>query len=130
MKGAQRTVVILLLNIIITRVLGLQCYQCTTMTTRSCFTYNLKKEHLRECENRTVRPVCRIITQVQFFTPEQEITIIRECAYQYNELGCVRSKFSDVHYSLACECDQDGCNRARGGYVTWIVLLVLCHLVL
>lgn len=94
----------------------IKCYQCSSLQNHACFVYNLYGGYLTECKNVTKfgsRPVCRSISQINYFTERQDVTVIRECAYLYKlPLDCTQSKFSIVHYSLVCECDQDGCNQA------------------
>ncbi|XP_028033679.1 uncharacterized protein LOC114245632 [Bombyx mandarina] len=93
----------------------LKCYQCSSLTDRGCYKYNLKQNHLKNCENNTKShqaPVCRSLMQINYFTLEQDLVVIRECAYIYKQpLGCEQSKFSNIHYSLVCECNEDGCNK-------------------
>uniref|UniRef100_A0A2H1VN24 SFRICE_000236 n=1 Tax=Spodoptera frugiperda TaxID=7108 RepID=A0A2H1VN24_SPOFR len=72
---------------------------------RGCFTYNLNPAHLKDCSEHKGRPVCRSLSQINYFTPGQDVTMIRECAYVYTEpLKCEQSKFSNIHYSRVCEC--------------------------
>lgn len=99
--------------------LSIKCYQCTTMNTRECLPYNLNEKYLKDCANRTegLTPVCRSLSQVQFFTPSREFVIIRECAYVYTPpLKCEQSKMSSLHYSSSCECGDDGCNSSSKVY--------------
>lgn len=112
-------------------VLNLECYQCSNLYDRGCYNYNLDIEHLKTCEEKNgAKPVCRLLTQLQYFTPSQEITLIRECAYIYTyPLQCVQSKFSRIHYSVSCECDEDGCNRGSvrsSTNVFFIFTAVIC----
>lgn len=104
-----------LLIVMIKQVDGIKCYQCFTSEDQGCYSHNLKKEYLKNCVNssRGQKPVCRLLSQVNFFTDEQDVTILRECAYIYKEpLTCEKSSFSALHYSQSCECGQDECNRA------------------
>lgn len=127
----------LLLFLTFKRAVSLKCYQCSSTTNPGCFTYDLKRRYLMDCPSRSAnsdqRPICRHLSQVQFFTADQEVTVVRECAYVYTEpLKCNQSKFSSMHYSLSCECDYDGCNRAPSRRTHWkiIVLAVLWVLVI
>lgn len=104
----------------------LKCYQCTTTVNRGCFSYNLDIKHLKECVNKSEQsPVCRLISQVQLFTPDNDISIIRECAYKHEPLeNCELSKFNNIHYSLSCECNNDGCNEANRPQISYIILVI------
>lgn len=95
---------------------SLKCYQCSTTYNPECLTNNLNKRYLKECNSScsTVTPVCRLLSQVQYFTDDRDVMILRECAYVYLEpLKCEQSKFSSLHFSSSCECNEDGCNAAN-----------------
>lgn len=112
---SSSVVPIVLFLLVWRRVEGLKCYQCSSMNDDGCFNYNLEERYLKECGRSKGEPVCRVLSQLQFFTPNQDVAVIRECAYVYTRpLGCVQSRFSNMHYSLACECSADGCNRTSG----------------
>lgn len=107
--------VYVLLIVMFKQVESIKCYQCFTTEDQGCYSHNLKKAYLKDCAISTSRgrPVCRVLSQVNFFTPEQDVTILRECAYIYKEpLSCEKSSFSTLHYSQSCECGQDECNGA------------------
>lgn len=125
---SQETVFVLIL-LACKRVVGLKCYQCSTLTDRGCFNYNLDEKHLKSCEEKGgVEPVCRALSQVQFFMPHTEVVLIRECAYIYIQpLKCVQSQ-NKAHHSISCECSEDGCNRAlRVNYtlLLWFISLFI-----
>ena len=111
-------------------VVCIKCYQCSSATSRGCFKYNLNSAHLKECkDDRGVVPICRSLSQVNYFLPGQDVNILRECAYVYEEpLTCVQSKFSKIHYSQVCECKSDGCNPAANVKLCWEILV--CALLL
>lgn len=104
----------LILSSVMCKVLCIKCYQCSSTYQRGCFKYNLNNDYLKECKNvGRVPPVCRSLSQINYFTAGQDVTVLRECAYVYNTpLQCVQSKFSAIHFSYVCECDTDGCNSA------------------
>lgn len=122
MLSGQMTTINNILHIIILMIIfqctretcGLKCYQCWTNLNAGCFSHNLNNKYLQSCKNDTlVPPICRTISQVQYFTIPPEVNIIRECAYNYlHPLTCTQSKFSDLHYSKVCDCEEDGCNEA------------------
>lgn len=118
------TVVILL--VMCKEITGLKCYQCSSLFNRGCL-YDVKSAYLKECQNKTAgTPVCRLLTQLQYFTPSQEVVVVRECAYTYMKpLECVQSKFGNIHYSLSCECESDGCNKTVCLQQSWALLIVL-----
>ncbi|CAG9137271.1 unnamed protein product, partial [Plutella xylostella] len=96
-------------------VISLRCYQCSSQKDSGCFSHNLNKDHLKDCASNNA--VCRTISQVQYFLPNQDVLVIRECASIYGEqLNCTQSEWSDVHKSIGCECDVDACNTARGSH--------------
>lgn len=111
------------------KVTCLKCYQCSSIENRGCFTYNLNSAHLKDCSEHKGRPVCRSLSQINYFTPGQDVTMIRECAYVYTEpLKCEQSKFSNIHYSRVCECKSDGCNYAADVKHDWKI--IMCALLL
>lgn len=105
---------------------GISCYQCSTTYDRGCYSFNLNNKYLRECKNGSgAEPVCRLISQVQFFTPDNDVSIIRECAYVHTDrANCELSKFSNVHYSLSCECVKDGCNISNRARISDVLLFM------
>ncbi|KAJ2954021.1 hypothetical protein O0L34_g2233 [Tuta absoluta] len=111
---------------------GLKCYQCSTIKNpHGCYPYDLKKEYLADCPERGVRPMCRTISQVQYFTPDQEVTVVRECAYIHaDQDDCELSRFSTMHYSQSCECSEDGCNNASRLGIAWPVAVLLAAIAL
>lgn len=111
------------------QVVCLKCYQCSSLTSRGCFEYNLNKAHLKDCKEDSGRPVCRSLSQVNYFLSSQDVNVLRECAYVYeNPLKCDQSKFSNVHYSHVCECNADGCNTTSNVKLGWKIML--CGLLL
>lgn len=110
-------------------VICIKCYQCSSTTSRGCFKYNLNNAHLKECKSDRGVPVCRSLSQVNYFLPGQDVYVLRECAYVYEEpLKCVQSKFSKIHYSQVCECKADGCNSAINVKICWKI--IVCALLL
>lgn len=130
-------VIFILLIVMRKQVVSLKCYQCSTLKHAGCFSYALNKEYLKDCPNTRrgskLMPICRAISQMQFFTPDQDLVVLRECAYVYKEpFKCEKSKFSMIHVSESCECDQEGCNSAYRHPISWKLplLLTLCVLVI
>lgn len=118
----MHTIIILSLIIIINccrMVSSIKCYQCSSIKDRDCFNYNLNTSYLKECNVHVayIHPaVCRSLSQFNYFTPTQDVVVLRECAHIYSEpLQCTQSKFSNIHYSMNCECNEDGCNIANDG---------------
>lgn len=128
-------VIFILLIVMCKQVVSLKCYQCSTLKHAGCFSYALNKDYLKECPKTRggskLNPICRAITQMQFFTPDQDLVVMRECAYVYREpLKCEKSKFSMIHISESCECDQEGCNAAYRHRIRWKLPLLLTSCVL
>lgn len=108
----------------------LKCFQCSTTSNKGCWPQNLNNSYLQECitiSNRPI-PICRVLSQAHYFTLSQDIIIIRECAYVYERpLRCIQSKFSGLHYSLSCDCEEDACNKARPRLdlsVVWLISFI------
>lgn len=118
--------VIVLVMAILSGAEGIRCYQCSTTHDRGCYSFNLNNKYLRECMNGSgAEPVCRLISQVQFFTPDNDVSIVRECAYVHTDrANCELSKFSNVHYSLSCECVKDGCNESNKTRISDMLLFM------
>lgn len=110
---------------------SLRCYQCVSSRDKGCWKYNLNSTHLQDCPTSSgmPNPVCRVLSQIHYFTTSQDVTQIRECAHIYElPLRCTQSKFSSLHYSLSCECDEDGCNKASNSHIT-VAVIVLCGII-
>lgn len=110
---------------VIWKVQCIKCYQCSSIRHRGCFKYNLDTSHLKECGNVSGIPaVCRSLSQINYFTPGQDVVVVRECAYVYNlPLTCFQSKFNNIHYSYVCECTADGCNTTSSVKQNWTLLM-------
>lgn len=119
------TLAIIVLLSVMCEVTCIKCYQCSSTHNRGCFKYNLNSAHLKDCKNDSRGPpVCRTLSQINYFTPGQDVTVIRECAYVHSEpLRCKQSKFSNIHYSHVCECNEDGCNSAIVVLRSWKILV-------
>lgn len=113
-SNCRKLLIIIIILTIIKSVFTIKCYQCWSNIHRGCFSYDLMEKYLKPCSNDTFNnPVCRTISQVQYFTPKPDVTIVRECAnLQLKPLTCTQSRFSEIHFSQVCECDMDGCNGA------------------
>lgn len=126
----DKTLLVIVLLSVMCEVACIKCYQCSSTHNRGCFKYNLNSAHLKDCKNDSRGPpICRSLSQINYFTPGQDVTVVRECAYVYTSpLKCTQSKFSNVHYSYVCECNGDGCNSAIIMHPNWNTLI--CALIL
>lgn len=127
--SADKILTFIVLFSVMCEVVCIKCYQCSSLTNRGCFKYNLNNVYLKDCKVDRGAPVCRSLSQVNYFLPGQDVNIVRECAYMYEEpLKCVQSKFSNIHYSHVCECNTDGCNSATIVKLCWEI--IVCALLL
>ncbi|KAL0275284.1 UNVERIFIED_CONTAM: hypothetical protein PYX00_003187 [Menopon gallinae] len=106
---------------------SIKCYVCRSDVHEGCDGAPLSEWYLEDCPKRpsAAGSYCRKIQQQLYFKNEEEVTTIRECAYEKNPKQCYKTGWKSTAYQEVCECDKDSCNESSCPTVGLFSLLAI-----